>query len=209
MSFAGNTDTFYDVKNFYSVLSHVILTLLKIVLPIASIAMITGVICSYMQVGPMFSMETLQFKLSKINPLSGFKRLFSLKSVVEMFKSIAKASVMIYITISYLVKEQAILVNIFDMDIPAIGANIWRISYNILIKNIIFLLVLAFLDYIYKKWQNEKDMRMSKQEIKEEYKQTEGDPFIKGKIKQKQREISMSRMMQEVPKADVVQKGKI
>jgi len=204
LSFAAHTDTLYGVRNISVIMNNVILTMLKIIIPIISVAMITGIVCSYMQVGVMFTTKTLEVKLDKLNPISGFKRLFSLRSVVELVKAVSKASFMIYLSFSYLKKEQGLLVNLFDMSIEAIGANTWRISFQILIRNIMFMLVLAFFDYIYKRWQDNKDLKMSKQEIKEEYKQTEGDPFIKGKIKEKQRQISMSRMMQEVPKADVV-----
>lgn len=204
MSYAGSTATLYETKNLAVLMNEVIMTMLRIILPIIFVAMLTGLICSVLQVGVMFTNETLKVKFDKINPISGFKRLFSIRSLVEMVKSISKAAAMIYLTYSYLRNEQDLLVNLFDMEIGAIGYNFWRISFNILIRNIMFLLVLALFDYAYKRWQHNKDLRMSKQEIKDEYKQTEGDPFIKGKIKEKQRQISMSRMMQEVPKADVV-----
>lgn len=204
MSYTHNIDALYETKNISVLMSEVIFRMIRIILPIIFIAMMTGLVCSVLQVGVMFTTETLRPKFDKMNPVSGFKRLFSIRSIVEMVKSVSKAAAMIYLTFAYLRKEQAILVNIFDMSIGAIAANIWRLSFNVLIRNIVFLLVLAFFDYAYKRWQHNKDLRMSKQEIKDEYKQTEGDPFIKGKIKEKQRQISMSRMMQEIPKADVV-----
>lgn len=204
LDFTSDADVLYETKNLSVFINEVVFFMFRIILPIVSIAAITGLICSYLQVGVMFTTETLKFKLDKLNPISGFKRLFSIRSLVEMIKSILKATVMIYITYSYIKKELPLLINLFDMDTGAIGANIWRISYNVLLRNVIFLMVLAFFDYMYKKWQDNKDLRMSKQEIKEEYKQSEGDPQLKSKIKEKQRQISMSRMMQDVPKADVV-----
>ena len=179
-------------------------TILMVGMPIMLIAMVTGVVLSYLQVGVLFTTKTLQPKLDKINPINGFKRLFSIRSLVEMVKSILKATVLLYITGSYLVTRQTDILKVFDMNVYQITALLWDIVFNLMLRAVILLLVLAVLDYAYKRWQNEKDMMMSKQEVKDEYKMTEGDPQLKGKIKQKQREISMGRMMQEVPKADVI-----
>jgi len=193
-----------DISFVQELLGYTFKTILLGALPILGIALVTGVVLAYLQVGVLFTLKTIQPKFDKINPINGFKRLFSIRSLVELVKSVLKASVLLYITGSYLMGRQNDLLKLFDMNVYQITAMMWDIAFNVMLRAVILLLVLAVLDYAYKHWQNEKDMMMSKQEIKDEYKMTEGDPQLKGKIKQKQREISMGRMMQEVPQADVI-----
>lgn len=181
-----------------------IMSLLKLSLPFLAIALLTSLIVNYMQVGFLFTAETLKFKLSKINPLKGMKRLLSLKSIVEMSKSILKAAGILFLCYNYIDGEKEALLSIMQQPLMGAVLLMWDIIFAIVMRCSLFLLLLAIFDYIYKKWENDKELRMSKQEIKEEYKQMEGDPFIKGKIKEKQRQMAMSRMMQEVPNADVV-----
>jgi flagellar biosynthetic protein FlhB len=178
--------------------------MIKLMLPTMLVAMVTGVIFSYVQVGFLFTVEPLKVKLSKINPISGFKKLFSMKSIVELVKSVSKAAALLYISINYIMDNMDLIIKVLDFPVAVIAANLWKIVYNITMRVAIFLFIVSILDYIYKKWENEKELKMSKQEIKDEYKNIEGDPLIKSKIKEKQRSIAMSRMMQEVPEADVI-----
>lgn len=188
------------LKFFYDAL----LVLLKTTGPIFAIALIAGLFTGYAQVGFIFTMDTLGFKLNKLNPISGFKRMFSVNAVFELIKSILKIAVVSYIAYSYLKGQERSVVNLMNMSILNSAIFIASTAINVGIRMCIALIVLGVLDYIFQWWQYEKSLRMSKQEIKEEYKQLEGNPEIKSKIKQKQRQISMRRMMQEVPKADVV-----
>lgn len=197
-------DELAEVSFGLKIVGYSIQTMLTLSLPILMVALVTGVVLSYLQVGTLFSAKAIQPKLDKINPINGFKRLFSLRSVVEFLKSILKAIILLYITGAYLLSRQNDIMMVFDMNVFQITALLWDIVLNLMIRAVIVLLVLGVLDYVYKRWQNEKDLMMSKQEVKDEYKMMEGDPQLKGKIKQKQREISMGRMMQEVPKADVI-----
>lgn len=177
---------------------------MKIVLPISITALLTGVIISYMQVGVLFTMEPLQFKLDKISMFKGLKRMFSLKSIVELVKSLLKAIGILLICYTYVVGRQNELMEMMNHSIEYSVAILWDLMMGVVIRSALFLFVIAMLDYAYKKWENDKELRMSKQEIKEEYKQMEGDPLIKSKIKEKQRQMAMSRMMQDVPSADVI-----
>ncbi len=179
-------------------------TILMASMPFLLVALVIGLISSYAQVGFLFTMEPLKFKFSKINPLKGFKRLFSIKSVAEMFKSIFKAFGVLYVSYQYLNSRQDILYDVINQDLIVSVSIMWNVLFDIAVRCSLLLLFLAILDYAFKKWQNNKELKMSKQEVKDEYKQMEGDPFIKGKIKEKQRQMAMSRMMQEVPEADVV-----
>lgn len=143
-------------------------------------------------------------KLSRISPIQGFKRLFSMRSIVEALKGLLKISVLLFLIYRYI----AGLVNLFTKylytDVTAACAHLFEESFWMAVQIGAAFAVLAAADVFYQWWDYERQLRMSKQEIKEEYKQTEGDPKIKGKIKEAQRKLAQSRMMQQVPKADVV-----
>ncbi len=204
LNYSSSVNTIYTIKSVSYILNDTLWLIIKLAMPLLFTSLVVGVICSYMQVGFLFTTKTLAVKFDKINPISGFKRMFSMKSVVELVKGLLKVAILIYITANYLMKEYNNIINVFDMELGQILAYLWSIVLNIAIRCSVILLVLAVLDYLYKRWEFEKELKMSKQEIKEEYKQTEGDPQIKSKIKAKQRQIAMRRMMQDVPTADVV-----
>lgn len=191
-------------KNIESILMEILAELVIFLGPVMLVAMIAGVAANYAQVGFMFSAEAIQMKLEKINPISGFKRIFSMRAIVEMLKSILKITFVGVIAFSVLwlrMEEVLLLAN------KSVGAAIATIAGLTLQMGLFAsgaLLFLSLLDYLYQKYDFEKSIRMSKQDLKDEYKNIEGDPLIKSKIKQKQREMAMRRMMQEVPKADVV-----
>lgn len=204
LNYSSSINTIYTIKSISHILNNTLWVILKLSMPLLFVSLAVGVISSYMQVGFLFTTKTLAVKLDKINPISGFKKMFSMKSIVELVKGLLKIAILMYITASYLIKEYNNILNVFDMELGQIVAYLWSVVLDITIRSAIILLVLAVLDYLYKKWEFEKELKMSKQEIKEEYKQTEGDPQIKSKIKEKQRQIAMRRMMQDVPTADVI-----
>ncbi len=181
-----------------------VIVFLKTVGPILAVALLTGLAVSYAQVGVLFTLETLKFKFERINPIAGFQRMFSIQGLVQMVKSILKVTVIGFVAYSYFNSQVDDMMRTMDMDVISIAAYIGMTSLNIAIRICVSLILLGVLDYAYQWWQHEKNLKMSKQEIKEEYKQTEGNPEIKSKLKQQQRQISMRRMMAEVPKADVV-----
>ena len=156
------------------------------------------------QVGFAITGEPFGPKFDRLNPFTGMKKIISLRSCVELLKGLLKASifaVMIYTAIrSYLPLSSK------TMQMPLnIGAGqFWDMLWSLAMRLALMLLVMAFADYAYQKWDFEKSIRMSKKEIKDEYKQMEGDPQIKQKIRQKQREMAKQRMMADVPKSDVV-----
>ena len=172
--------------------------------PIMVAAMIAGIIANYIQIGFLFSTETIQFKLNKLNPIAGFKRIFSWRAVVEFIKSILKiilVGVVVFFVIWSRMDEILIL---SQKSIGAALATLADITVAVGLYSSIVLMFIAVFDYFYQKFDYEKSIRMSKQDIKDEYKNIEGDPLIKSRIKQRQREMAMQRMMQEIPKADVV-----
>ena len=193
-----------SVTDVMSLSTSMIWSFTKIALPLLVVAMLTGTVLSYMQVGFLFTVEPLQFKLSKINPLSGLKRMFSTKSLVELLKAIFKSIGILVVSYLYVLNREEVIIESMTYELPLAIATLWDTAMGIIIRTSIFLLVISVFDYVYKLWENNKELKMSKQEIKDEYKQVEGDPLIKSKIKEKQRELAMSRMMQEVPKADVI-----
>lgn len=204
LDYTTSANSIYNLKNVTLIMNESIWTILKLALPLLLISMVVGLICSYMQVGFLFTTKPLAIKFDKLNPINGFKRMFSMKSIVELIKALLKVTILIYATASYLIKEYSNIINVFDMDIEQSMAYMWNVVLHISVRSAFILLFLAILDYVYKHWEFEKQLKMSKQEVKEEYKQTEGDPQIKSKIKEKQRQIAMRRMMQDIPKADVV-----
>lgn len=177
---------------------------LKTVAPVLAIAVVTGLATNYAQVGFLFTTETLGLKLERLNPINGFKRLFSLQAFVELLKSIIKMTIVAFIAYDYLKGEAVNVFNMMSMEVADIAIYIATISINLAIRLCMAMIFLGILDYVYQWWQYEKNLRMSKHEVKEENKQAEGNPEIKSKVRQKMRQMSMRRMMQEIPKADVV-----
>ncbi|NLO93258.1 MAG: flagellar biosynthesis protein FlhB [Clostridiaceae bacterium] len=185
-------------------LTFVILEIAKIVAPFFIIAIIVGVVSTVVQIGFLFTTEPIRPKFSHLNPISGLKRMFSTRSLFELLKSIVKVIIIGWIAWNSIQAEFINLTKLMDLSIGQIAAYLADTVLGIGIKICFALLVIAGVDYFFQWRKYEKDIRMSKQEIKEEYKQMEGNPEIKSRIKQKQREISMRRMLKDIPKADVV-----
>ena len=182
----------------------IMLLLAKTSLPVMLGIMVIALGINLFQVGIMISTEKLEPKLENLSPINGFGRIFSKRSLVELFKSIFKIIVIGFFLYLALKDQIPFMPYFIFFDLPTSLAKISDIIFNMAFQIIAVIMVLAAADYAYQKWQTTQDLMMTKQEVKDEYKQTEGDPQIKGKIKQKQRQMAMSRMMQEVPKADVI-----
>jgi flagellar biosynthetic protein FlhB len=176
----------------------------KIMLPIMGTALAAGIVINLLQVGFLFTTKTLSPKLDRISPLKGFSRIFSTRTLTELVKSILKVTVMGYIAYT---SYRALLTefpNYIGADIYDMFLGMTNTAFMIALKMAAAFALIAAGDYLFQWWKFEKDMRMTKQEVKDEYKMTEGDPQIKGKIRQKQRQMSAMRMMAQVPTADVV-----
>ena len=173
-------------------------------LPVGVLAVMASVAVIIRQVGWKVSFKPFALKFDRLNPITGLKKLISLRSLVELVKGLCKASIfawVIYIAIRDELPEAINALKIpFESGISILGDKLWWLS----IKLAFCLLIVAIADYAYQKWDFEKKIRMSKHDIKEEHKQTEGDPQIKSKIRQRQREMAKRRMMSSVPKSDVV-----
>lgn len=182
----------------------IMLLLGKTALPIMFGIMVFGLAINFYQVGFMITTEPIGFNLGKLNPINGFGRIFSKRSIVELFKAVIKIIVIGFFLYLFLKDEIPYMPYFIYYDLTHSMAEIADKIFAMAFQVIAVIFVLAVLDYAYQQWQTTQDLMMTKQEVKDEYKQTEGDPKIKGKIKQKQREMAMQRMMQEVPKADVI-----
>ncbi len=203
-NYSGTMDDMFNATDVGILLGRMISDIMVITAPILLISMVIGVILNYLQIGFLLTGEPIKFKLSKLNPINGLKQMFSIRSLVELGKNLVKIMILSYVAYAYLKDKMALIVELMKMDALHIGLNIWNLVYNLSIRISLILVIIGIVDYIYKRWQNEKDLKMSKEEVKEEYKMMEGNPQVKAKIREKQRMMAMSRMMQDVPKADVI-----
>lgn len=177
---------------------------LLILAPILIIGFLVALLSDLVQVKWKPTTKPLKPKFSKLNPISGFKKIFSVNSLVELVKSVLKIGLIVYVCFSYLKERWLLLFNLYDMSLmQAIGLAAETMT-DLGIRISALYMVIALGDYIYQRVKFSNDMKMTKQEIKEEFKQMEGDPQIKGQIRAKMREASRRRMMQDLPKADVV-----
>lgn len=193
-----------DEAGIVGLLQQIMTNLLWIVLPIYAIAFVVAFVTDLVQVKWAPTSKPLKPKFSKLNPAKGFKRLFSVKSLIELFKSLIKIAMIGYIVISTLQDSAGIVMNFFDMSVMGAVSVIGNTVIDLGIKIAGFYIIIAGADYAYTKWKFHEDLKMTKQEVKDEYKNAEGDPAVKGKIRQKMQEASRRRMMQAIPQADVV-----
>ena len=199
-----NVDELFYENNLMPNFLKIVAAFAGLVAPILFVAFLAALLINYVQVGFLFTTKPLNVKLSRINPIEGFKRLFSKRALVELIKSILKIILIGYTAYSFMKKNITQVLSLSKLEPTIILKNFTSLAFSFSIKIVGVLMVLAFLDYLFQWREYEKNLMMTKQEIKEEYKQTEGDPLVKSKIREKQRRIAMSRMIQEVPKADVI-----
>ena len=193
-----------SIWDFMVLFRETLIEMLLMMLPFIAVALVAGVIIEIYQVKWEPTTKPLQPKLSKLNPINGFKKFFSLNALVELLKAILKIVLIIWVAYSTLKNEWNNLFILFDMPLEQAIALMGDIVISLGIKISLVYLIIAFADLLYQKWKFNEDMKMSKQEVKDEYKQSEGDPKIKGKIRQRMMQASQRRMMQDLPKADVV-----
>jgi len=186
------------------ILTEMLWEMAKILLPLFGLVLFLGVAGNLLQVGVLFTTQPLKMDVNRLNPVEGMKRIFSLRALVEFVKSLLK---FIVITVAvgwviWLEREELILLAQWPLigTLKYVGAMVVKTG----LTAGVLLLVLAVFDYFYQRYDHEKKLRMSKQEVKDELKRTEGDPLIRSRIKERQRALAMRRMMQEVPHADVV-----
>ncbi|MCC8189605.1 MAG: flagellar biosynthesis protein FlhB [Planctomycetes bacterium] len=178
--------------------------MLHILGPFLLFIAIAAYLANYVQIGWLVSTEQLKFDPKKLNPVSGLKRIFSAKNVVMLIMNIAKLVVVLAVGWSTVFYELQNIAAMVEMETA--GTFVWTVEkvLSMAQRLAIILLILGLVDFYYQRYKHNKDLKMTKQEVKEEFKQMEGDPKIKQKRRQKQMEMAMNRMMQEVPQAEVV-----
>ena len=181
-----------------------LLSIILIAAPVFLFGMILSFAVNVLQVKWQITLKPLKPKFDKFNPVSGFKKIFSKDKIFELIKSVAKILIIVFVAYNELKDQSLIIEKIYDMNLKQGVFFIGELVIDLGISISVVYLILGLADYLYQKLKFRKDMMMTKQEIKDEYKQTEGDPQIKGRIKQKMREASQRRMMQNLPEADVV-----
>lgn len=194
----------FTVNTGQSLLNFGIKYIIMIGAPVLIVAFIIAFVGNVAQVKWQISLKTMEPKWNKISPISGFKRLFSKDKLVELVKSIGKVGVISYVVYDALKDKWPLLFNLYSVSLFEAIQLIGETVIDLGLKISIFFLAIGIFDLWYQRRKFKEDMKMTKQEIKDEYKQTEGDPHIKGKIRQKMQEVSRKRMMQQMPEADVV-----
>jgi len=193
-----------NVNEVSALFLRILLGFLMIMAPMLGAALVAGVAANVLQVGFMFTTETLKVKFDKLNPVKGLKQMFSPRKLVDLAKNILKIFAVGFVAYSDYVALLEKFGSYVGQDIYVSFIDIMRTAFLMALKMCIAMVFIAVADFLYTWWKYEKDLRMSKQEVKDEYKMMEGDPKIKGKIRQKQMQMSAMRMMQQVPEADVV-----
>ena len=192
------------VTNINTIFSHTVLDMLLIMGPILIVGVAVAFLCDVVQVKWQPTGKPLMPKFSKLNPIKGFKKIISKEAIVELVKSILKIGLIVYVVYSYLKDKYETIFLLYDISLKQAIGLIGELVTELGIRVSLVYLIVGFLDYIYQKLKFKEDMKMTKQEIKDEYKDQEGDPQIKGKQKQRMREAAQRRMMQKLPEADVV-----
>lgn len=180
----------------------------KIIAPVLIVAVLVGILGNIFQIGLIFSSQPLMPQMSRINPISGFQRILSMRGLFEAVKSIFKIGLIGYIVYRTIVSGLVDVVSLVDADKSNIAAlfvsTVGRIGFQVFLRAALALLFLSIFDFLYQRWQHEQDIRMTREEIREEMKRTEGDPEIRRRIRRVQRELSQARMMKAIPEADAV-----
>ena len=193
-----------DDNGFNSLWSSALQTTTLILMPLLLGLLVTGVLANIAQTKPMFSPQALTPKLDKLNPLAGFKRMFSSRSVVEVLKSLIKMTIIGCCGYMIISKHWPLMLGLGGAEPPVAWQQVLSILGEVLQWSCILFLIMGGADWRYQAWALEKQLRMSIQDIKEERKSTDGDPMVKGKVRQLGKKIAMSRQLVQVPTADVV-----
>jgi len=180
----------------------------KIIAPVLIVAVIVGILGNIFQIGLIFSSQPLMPQLNRINPISGFQRILSMRGLFEAVKSIFKIGLIGYIVYVTIMSDLVDVFSLVDADKSNIAAlfvsTVGRIGFQVFLRAALALLFLSIFDLLYQRWQHEQDIRMTREEIREEMKRTEGDPEIRRRIRRVQRDLSQARMMKAIPEADAV-----
>ncbi|MCR4902135.1 MAG: flagellar biosynthesis protein FlhB [Butyrivibrio sp.] len=197
-------DGYVPTKAMQTMVGQILINVLIISLPFMALALIVGLICNIVQVGWKITTKPLKPKFSKLNPIKGFKNMFSVKKIFELVKSLLKLVLLFGVIYSYVSGLDESIFLLYDISLGQSIETMGVILVNIGIRIAAWYVLIAAADVAYTRYKHHEDLKMTKQEVKDEYKNTEGDPQIKSKQKQRMMEASRRRMMQNLPQADVV-----
>jgi flagellar biosynthetic protein FlhB len=193
-----------EQSNLQGLNAEMIRSVLVPLVPFLGIILVVAVAGHVVQGGPSFSPESLKFDWSKANPLKGLSQFLSKQALIELLKSLFKILIIGGVAWSTIKGEWSRAPHLYGQGLDEAFQYVRSVTWSLFLKTGLILMLLAGLDYLFQRWSFEKGLRMTKQEVKEEAKMTEGDPLIKSRIRQIQRQMARRRMMAEVPKADVI-----
>ena len=206
-SFSHLTPHQLSRDNFAGIINTYFTMIINILLPVMSCVMLAGIAVNYMQVGPLFTTKPIKPNFSKLGPekiIKGFQKFFQVKSLVELAKSVAKGAIVAGIGYTVIKKRELDLVSLLGSDIMTSLTTIGSTAFEMFMQICIILFILGLIDKKYQDYEFEKSIKMTKQEVKDERKNAEGDPKIKSKLRSIQMQFAMQRMMSAIPQADVV-----
>lgn len=201
---ARTYDGYLPIAYISSLVIHAMLTLLLLCAPFFIVGFSVALICDFVQVGFKPTTKPLQPKFSKLDPISGMKKIFSTRKVFELVKSILKLGIMAIVIISFFSGRKESLFLLYDIPLKQAIGLMGNLIIDLGLRIAAAYMIIAFADLIYQRRKFNKDMMMTKQEVKDEFKNSEGNPEIKGAQKRRMMQASQRRMMQNLPKADVV-----
>ncbi|MFO7716046.1 flagellar biosynthesis protein FlhB [Desulfosarcina sp.] len=193
-----------ETETMHTLFWEIFLSCVVVLTPLMLVVMTAGVVGNVAQFGFLFTGEKLTPNLAKLNPISGLKKLVSLRSLVELAKSIIKLGIIGGVAFIVLNRYVDQIPGLMQLSVGNILKFIGQVSFQMGLYTCMVLFLMAVLDFAYTKWQHQQDLKMTKQEVKDEYKQREGDPSVKARIRSVQREMARRRMMEAVPEATVV-----
>ncbi len=194
----------FNVDTFGTIFGRAIWQFALVMAPIFGVGLVIAILSNYIQVGYLFSTKAIQPKLSRMNPIEGFKKMFSLKALYELAKAAFKLIVIGVIVYMQVERNLQVILSTMHIGMEEAIASTFDIIISTAFVICIAIAVFAAIDYVYQWFKYEKDLKMTKYEVKTEFKQMEGDPQIKSKRQAIHRKLAVARMMQSVPDADVV-----
>ena len=190
--------------DFINMIGENLLFLVQVAMPVMGAVAVVGIVINFIQVGPLFTAKSMQPKFSNIDPFKGLKNIFSLKTLIELLKSLLKAAGIVIISYFIIRQSWSQLIALPNMGLRSALVFMGNLIFRVGISIIIFLIALGVADFAYQRWEHYRNLKMSKYEVKQERKEQEGDPQLKSKRKEKQRQMSLNRMMTAMEEADVV-----
>ena len=187
-----------------NLLREMVAVMAELLWPIFLLTFVVGFFASFLQVGPLFSTKVFQPDLSKFDPIKGMAKFVSKRSAVELIKSMAKISLIGFVAYRTVANEFETALKLPMLDINQTLIFLGHVAFLVLGKSCGIIILLAVIDFAFSRYEMEQKMKMTKQEVKEEFKETEGDPQLKARVRSMQQEMARKRMMAEVPKADVI-----